>query len=146
MRRWVFTASKHLSVAECQTLNSLADAFISTWLSHGTPVRATHTLDFNCILSIELQADSSSSGCSTDVLFRFIKMLETELQCEWLNRKHVLLKRNNSFKIFHADSLPKHIPYSELKHFFLFDTNAFCMDGTMLPWVTADATWLKSVY
>lgn len=146
MRRWVFTASKQLSIEECQNLNSLAHAFISKWSSHGTPVLAKHTLDFNCILSIELQAESLTSGCSTDALFRFIKMLETALHCEWLNRKHVLLKRDKNFKIFHADSLPKHIPYSELKHFYLFDTNTFGMDGIKSPWVVADATWLKSVY
>jgi len=146
MRHWIFTSSKVLLDNECAVVTTKMHSFLSTWLSHGAPVDATFKLVLTCILIVELHEHASSSGCSTDSLFRCIKLLETELQCEWLNRKYVVLQHENTHQVMHADAIPKNIPLSALKAFHVLDANAYSANTQALPWISADTSWLKSLY
>lgn len=79
-RVWVFAANDVLSSDAERLLLAEADAFLSEWRAHGTPLLGARELRearFLCIAVDERAA--GASGCSVDTLFRRLRDLESAL-------------------------------------------------------------------
>lgn len=79
-RVWVFAANDVLSSDAESVLLAEADAFLSQWRAHGTPLLGARELRegrFLCVAVDERAA--GASGCSVDTLFRRLRELEPTL-------------------------------------------------------------------
>lgn len=76
-RVWIYQSNRLFTLHEALQIEELLKAFVSSWNSHGTPVKGYANLFFGQF--IVLMADESQhgvSGCSTDSSVRMIKEIE----------------------------------------------------------------------
>ncbi len=79
-RVWVFAANDVLSSDAASTLLKEADAFLSQWRAHGTPLQGARELREGRFLCIAVDEHAAgASGCSVDTLFRRLRELEPVL-------------------------------------------------------------------
>jgi len=76
-RVWIYQSNRIFSISESFQVEEMLNNFISSWLSHGTPVKGAGHLFFGQF--VVLMADEKAtgvSGCSTDSSVRLIKEIE----------------------------------------------------------------------
>lgn len=76
-RVWIYQSNRLFSLHEALQIEELLKNFVSTWNSHGTPVKGYANLFFGQF--IVLAADETNlgvSGCSTDSSVRMMKDME----------------------------------------------------------------------
>ncbi len=76
-RVWIYQSNRVFTLHEAFQIEDILKAFVSSWNSHGTPVKGYANLFFGQF--IVLIADESAhgvSGCSTDSSVRIIKEIE----------------------------------------------------------------------
>ncbi len=88
-RLWIFAADRQLSDPEAEMLVSEMQAFVQTWLAHGTPVSGSCTMKYNQFLMIAADESSLPSGCSTDEMTRRVRMLGETYGVEFLGMPRV---------------------------------------------------------
>lgn len=76
-RVWIYQSSRLLSMGEALEAESMIEQFVSSWQTHGTPVKGAGYLFFGQF--IILMADETAtgvSGCSTDTSVQLIRNME----------------------------------------------------------------------
>jgi hypothetical protein len=89
-RVWVYQSSRLFAMGEALQIEDLINHFVSSWKSHGTPVKGFGTLFFGQF--IVLMADENAtgvSGCSTDSSVRLIKEIEQLYKVAMFDRQNL---------------------------------------------------------
>ena len=86
-RVWIYQSNRLFTISEALQIEEMLNAFTSSWLSHGSPVRGAGYLFFGQF--IILMADEKAtgvSGCSTDSSVRLIKDIEQRFSVNMFDR------------------------------------------------------------
>ena len=95
-RVWIFAAERQLTVTEQNRLLGEVDRFIDQWGAHDAPLVASRDLRYEQFLFVAVdQKAVGSSGCSIDALVRQIKLLEQDLDIEFVNHAPILFRRGD---------------------------------------------------
>lgn len=87
-RVWIYQSNRLFSVREALQIEEILESFVTSWKSHGTPVKGFATLFFGQF--VVLMADERAtgvSGCSTDSSVRMVKLIEETFQVQLFNRQ-----------------------------------------------------------
>lgn len=87
-RVWIYQCSRLFFMSEAFELEDIFNEFVSSWNSHGTPVKGYANLFFGRF--IVLMADETAtgvSGCSTDSSVRMIKNIEAKYKVDMFDRQ-----------------------------------------------------------
>jgi hypothetical protein len=87
-RVWIYQSSRLFTVAESFRIEEMLGEFLSSWNSHGVPVKGYANLFFGqfVILMADERA-SMVSGCSTDSSVRMIREMETLFNVQLFDRQ-----------------------------------------------------------
>jgi len=87
-RVWVYQSNRLFTLQEALEIEDLLKEFVSTWASHGVPVKGYANLFFGQF--IMLMADETAagvSGCSTDSSVRLMKDIEQIFHVQLFDRQ-----------------------------------------------------------
>jgi hypothetical protein len=87
-RVWIYQASRLFGITEAFQIEDMMNEFLSSWNSHGAPVKGWANLFFGQF--IVLMADEKASmvsGCSTDSSVHLIKEIETRFDVQLFDRQ-----------------------------------------------------------
>lgn len=74
---WIYQASRLLSISEALELEDILKSFVTSWESHGAPVKGYANLFFGqFIILVADETQTTLGGCSTDASQRMIKDIE----------------------------------------------------------------------
>ncbi len=86
-RVWVYQSSRLFTISEAFQLEGLLNAFVTSWDSHGVPVKGYANLFYGqFIILMADETASGVSGCSTDGSVRLMKKIEQEFQVQLFDR------------------------------------------------------------
>ena len=86
-RVWIYQSPRLFFLSEALQIETLLEAFVRDWKSHGTPVKGYANLFYGQF--IVLMADETAtgvSGCSTDSSVRLIKEIENQFGVNLFDR------------------------------------------------------------
>ncbi len=89
-RVWVYQANRMFTVAERNHLNTELQELCNQWSTHGTPLRASFTLQFDqfVVMAVD-EHHQGASGCSIDGSVHFLKSLQNNLGLDFFDRTRV---------------------------------------------------------
>jgi hypothetical protein len=86
-RVWIYQSSRLFTISEALQLEGLLNAFVTSWDSHGVPVKGYANLFYGqFIILMADETASGVSGCSTDGSVRLMKKIEQEFQVQLFDR------------------------------------------------------------
>jgi hypothetical protein len=86
-RVWIYQSNRLFSIGEALQVEEMLKRFVSSWNSHGTPVKGeAHFFFGQFILLIADETATGVSGCSTDSSVRLIKEIERTFAVELFDR------------------------------------------------------------
>jgi hypothetical protein len=87
-RVWIYQSSRLFTISESFRIEEMLGEFVSSWNSHGVPVKGYANLFFGqfIILMADEQA-SKVSGCSTDSSVRLIRQIESLFNVQLFDRQ-----------------------------------------------------------
>lgn len=148
-RLWIFAADRQLSDAEAEMLVREMQAFVQTWLAHGTPVTGSCTMKYSQFLMIAADESSLPSGCSTDEMTRRVRMLGETYGVEFLGMPRVQYRLDDKLL-----TLPR-MEFGELAKTGSVDSDTIVFDNTLTTiaelkagkWeTTAKASWHSQAF
>ena len=87
-RVWIYQSSRLFTISEALRIEDLLKEFVSTWNSHGVPVKGYGNLFFGqFILLMADERASMVSGCSTDSSVRLIREIESLFSVQLFDRQ-----------------------------------------------------------
>src|SRR5437016_1377890 len=87
-RVWIYQCNRLFTMGEALQVEDLLNAFVTTWQTHGTPVKGYANLFFGQF--VVLMADETAagvSGCSTDSSVRLVKEIEHTFKVSMFDRQ-----------------------------------------------------------
>ncbi len=143
---WVYQSSRLFGMNEVFEIEALFEKFISSWKSHGAPVKGYANLFYGQF--IVLMADETTTtvgGCSTDSSVHLIKDIEQQFKVDMFNRQNLA---------FYIKDKVQLLPLAHLNHalengFITVDTLYFnnlvaTKEALINEWlVPAKDTWLS---
>jgi len=97
-RLWIFAADRVLSEAEAEMLTREMQSFCSSWLAHNSPVTGSAKMMYDQFLLVAADDRTFPSGCSTDEMFRRVRMLGETYGVEFFGMPRVQYRDNASIK------------------------------------------------
>jgi hypothetical protein len=86
-RVWIYQSSRLFTMSESLQIEDLLKHFVSSWNSHGDPVKGYANLFFGqFIVLIADETGTGVSGCSTDSSVRLVKDIERMFQVNLFDR------------------------------------------------------------
>jgi len=85
---WIYQSSRLFLMSEALEIETILEQFVTTWKSHGDPVKGYGNLFFGQF--IVLMADETAtgvSGCSTDGSVRVVKEIEQQFSVQCFERQ-----------------------------------------------------------
>src|SRR5437016_5155211 len=95
-RLWIFAADRALSDSEADMLTREMQTFCSSWLAHGESVTGSAKMMYNQFLLVAADEATFPSGCSTDEMFRRVRMLGETYGVEFFGMPKVQYRENGS--------------------------------------------------
>ena len=95
-RLWIFAADHELNEAESDMLNREMQAFCNSWQAHGSPVTGSCKMMYDEFLLVAADDTTFPSGCSTDEMFRKVRMLGETYGVEFFGMPQVQYRVNGS--------------------------------------------------
>lgn len=87
-RIWVYQASRLFLISEALEIEDILNDFVSSWNSHGTPVKGFANLFFGRFLIFMADERATGiSGCSTDSSVRVVKQIEKQYNVDMFDRQ-----------------------------------------------------------
>ena len=84
---WIYQCNRKLTEGECLEINMTLKNFVSSWNSHGKPVKGLGKVYYNqFIILIADESATGVSGCSTDSSVRLIKEIELKYNISLFDR------------------------------------------------------------
>ncbi|MFI5264597.1 MAG: hypothetical protein ACHQM6_08790 [Candidatus Kapaibacterium sp.] len=118
-RLWIFAADRALSEAGAEMLEREMHSFCNTWFAHNSPVTGSAKVMYDQFLLVAADDRTFPSGCSTDEMFRRVRMLGETYGVEFFGMPRVQYRDNGSIKTIarmEFDSVAKNIS-SDVKVF-----------------------------
>lgn len=76
-RVWIYQSNRLFSLSEALGIEDALNAFVSSWQSHGDPVKGFATMFFGQFIILVADEEATGvSGCSTDSSVRLMKSIE----------------------------------------------------------------------
>jgi hypothetical protein len=123
-RVWVYQCERFLTPNEVHTITEEGKKFLSSWNTHGMPLRAELIVYENLFLIMVLdEAVTEASGCSIDQSMKFISEIENYTGCSLTNRMSVSLYVDDKMMITDLNQL------SHLKEKGIINENTFVFDN-----------------
>ncbi len=97
-RLWIFAADHHLSDAEADMLSREMQSFCNSWLAHNSPVTGSAKMMHNQFLFVAADDTTFPSGCSTDEMFRRVRMLGETYGVEFFGAPKVQYKTGDGIQ------------------------------------------------
>ena len=121
-RVWIYQSSRVFSSAEALQIEDMLDEFVSTWHSHGTPVKGfAHLFYGQFIILMADETASGVSGCSTDSSVRLMKSIEHTFKVQLFDRLLLAFLIDGKVQLFPMSQLD----YAEQNQFISRDTIYF---------------------
>lgn len=99
-KAWVFGSNRLLTNEELAAIDAKGQGFVSNWVSHQQPLKATFDILHGTFLVIMVDESANPvGGCGTDESMRFIKNLEKEYDIKLFDRLQVELMKDNEIII-----------------------------------------------
>lgn len=145
-RVWIYQANRLFFISEALEMEKMLQDFVSTWNSHGTPVKGYANLFFGrFIIFMADETATGVSGCSTDSSVRVIKEIEKKYNIDMFNRQLLA---------FFIKEKVEQIPLSQLEYALehgLINSDTLYFNNTILTkkqlleeWIIpAKDSWLK---
>ena len=146
-RVWIYQSSRPFNITEALQLETLLQDFVSSWNSHGTPVKGYANLFFGQF--IVLMADETAtgvSGCSTDSSVRVIKEIEKQFNVQLFDRQTLAFVVKDKIQLLPLSQLQYGIDNGFISGDTLYFNNLAATKEELLHrWlVPAAQSWLKS--
>ena len=124
---WIYQSSRLFFISEALQLEEMFEQFVSTWKSHGAPVKGYANLFFGqFIVIIADETATTVGGCSTDSSVRMIKEIEQKFNVQLFDRQML------AFVIKEKTQL---LPLSQLNYAVenkFIDSNTLYFNNTVL--------------
>ena len=92
-RIWVYQANRFLTEAEIELIQTSGSAFVSSWATHGKPLRAHVAIAYNLFVIVSVDEEQAkASGCSIDKSVNWISTLGRDLHIDFLDRMQIAYK------------------------------------------------------
>ena len=96
---WVYSADRFISDAELEIIKPQLFEFVTTWSTHGKPLKADfHILDNCFLIFVTDNSFGSASGCSIDSSVRVVKKIGEEIGVNFFNRLKLLVRNDRELK------------------------------------------------
>lgn len=106
-RVWVYKASRPLNESEMEFCIKHLETFIGEWTSHGASMAAGFTIIEDRFLVLMADEDQAkASGCSIDSSVHFLQALGKELNIDFFDHMHVVLRVGDEVKEVHFNHIP----------------------------------------
>ncbi|HML58528.1 MAG TPA: hypothetical protein PLS87_01790 [Ferruginibacter sp.] len=148
-RVWIYQSSNLILISEALKLETMINAFISNWNSHGTPVKGYANLFFGRFLI--LMADETAtgvSGCSTDSSVQWVREVEQTFKTDLFDRTKLAFFIKDKVEVIPMQQLPYAIENGFISPNTLYFDNTILTKKQLLDrWITpAGETWLKKYF
>lgn len=148
-RVWIYQSSNLILISEALKLETMINAFISNWNSHGTPVKGYANLFFGRFLL--LMADETAtgvSGCSTDSSVQWVREVEQTFKTDLFDRTKLAFFIKDKVEVIPMQQLPYAIENGFISPNTLYFDNTILTKKQLLDrWITpAGETWLKKYF
>jgi hypothetical protein len=148
-RVWIYQSSNLILISEALKLETMINAFISNWNSHGTPVKGYANLFFGRFLI--LMADETAtgvSGCSTDSSVQWVREVEQTFKTDLFDRTKLAFFVKDKVEVIPMQQLPYAIENGFISPNTLYFDNTVLTKKQLLDrWITpAGETWLKKYF
>ncbi len=145
-RAWVYQSSRLFLLSEALEMEELFAGFVSSWKSHGSPVKGFANLFFGRF--IVFMADEKAtgvSGCSTDSSVRLIKEIEKKFNVEMFNRQLLAFIVNDKIELISQAQLQYAIENKFITGNTLYFNNTILNKQQLeTNWIIpANDSWLK---
>jgi hypothetical protein len=146
-RVWVYQSDRLLTLTETLEIDIMLDLFVSSWQSHGDPVKGFATVFFGRF--VVLMADETAtgvSGCSTDSSVRLIKQIEQKFGVNLFNRQLLAFVVKENIELLPLSQLNYAVENGFISHttpYFdnMVQTKKDLLDKWIIP---TQNSWLKS--
>ncbi|MBX9850327.1 MAG: hypothetical protein K2X86_01055 [Cytophagaceae bacterium] len=131
------------------TLAAKIRDFIEHWDSHGTPVKASWTLNHDRFLIIAVDDQSNDpSGCSIDKSVKFLKEFEAETAISFLERSSLAVFEENQVKTYEIKDLKNTVQQGKITpKTLIFNNLAPTLADLSENWcIPAEKTWLSRFF
>lgn len=92
-RVWIYQSNRKISDEELEFIKNKLDVFVGQWSAHGTPLRASYTIEYNRFVIIAVdETDQQVTGCSIDASVAVILEIQNELTIDLLDKLNVTYK------------------------------------------------------
>lgn len=105
---WIYQSDRSFSDDEATMIKGMLEHFVSTWKSHGAPVKGYASLFYNQF--IVLLADESATtvgGCSTDSSVHLIQAIQEKSGVDLFNRQNLAFLINDQVILIPLQDLEK---------------------------------------
>ncbi len=105
---WIYQSDRSFGDDEAAMIRSMLEHFVSTWKSHGAPVKGYASLFYNQF--IVLLADESATtvgGCSTDSSVHLIQAIQEKSGVDLFNRQNLAFLVNDQVSLIPLQELEK---------------------------------------
>ena len=121
-RVWIYQSSRLFSISEALEIEGMLNNFVSTWNSHGTPVKgAAHLFFGQFVVLLADETATGVSGCSTDSSVRLIREIENRFRVAMFDRTTLAFVVGEKVELLPMTQ----VPYALEKGFLSADTLYF---------------------
>lgn len=148
-RVWIYQSSNLILISEALKMETMIQAFLNNWNSHGTPVKGYGNLFFGRFLM--LMADETAtgvSGCSTDSSVQLVRDVEQAFKTDMLDRTKLAFFIKDKVEVIPMQQLPYAIENGFITPNTLYFDNTVLNKKQLIDrWITpAGETWLKKYF
>jgi len=114
-RVWIYQSNREFSLEEVEKIQSMGVEFVQSWNSHEDELLAALEVFYNRFIVIFLdEAQAAASGCSIDKSIALIKKIESEYNCELLNRMQVCIRQDGEIAVLDLNSFRDSLEANEI--------------------------------
>lgn len=112
---WVYQNDRPFNNEEIEQITSTLQSFVSSWDSHGSPLRADFKIAYKQFILIFVDENiAGASGCSIDRSVKIIRKLENDFDLSLLNNSLVAYKNDTEIKIIPHNTVKSTIDSGEI--------------------------------
>ncbi len=121
-RIWIFQSDKKLEDKTIDLILQKSNSFLENWTAHNNELHAGATVLHNYFLILAVDENKNdASGCSIDKAFRFVQLLEKELNISLLNRLKVAVMNDGKISVFAVTDLKSQLEKGEMQEAKIFN-------------------------
>lgn len=106
---WIFQADKILDNNAIDQLMQNSKAFIDSWTSHNTELKASAIIKHQLFLIIGVDTlHAQASGCSVDKAFRFVQEVGALLKIDFFNRLNIAIENGEQITLVKSQEITQH--------------------------------------